>query len=56
MIQEKLVEKGFKPGPTDGVVGPKTLQAIEEFKRERDLENPRVLDKETIDLLKKGDR
>jgi hypothetical protein len=28
-IQEKLASSGFDPGPIDGVIGPKTLKAIE---------------------------
>ena len=30
-IQNLLSEKGFDPGPTDGVAGPKTLDAVRDF-------------------------
>ena len=30
-IQETLIEKGFDPGPVDGVLGPKTKAAIMKF-------------------------
>jgi peptidoglycan hydrolase-like protein with peptidoglycan-binding domain len=36
-VQVMLSEKGFNPGPADGVVGKRTLSALEEFQRDRGL-------------------
>jgi localization factor PodJL len=35
LIQEKLTERGFDPGPADGQTGPKTRDAVIAFQRER---------------------
>ena len=32
-IQEKLQQKGYKPGPLDGTVGPRTTEAIRAYQR-----------------------
>ena len=30
-VQQALANKGFSPGPSDGVIGPQTEQAIRKF-------------------------
>jgi localization factor PodJL len=35
--QEKLRELGYEPGPVDGVLGPRTKQALSNFQRDQDL-------------------
>jgi localization factor PodJL len=35
LIQERLAERGFDPGPADGHPGPKTREAVIAFQRER---------------------
>lgn len=36
-VQEALRGAGFDPGPSDGVMGPRTRQAIREWQRSQDL-------------------
>ncbi|MCB1749311.1 MAG: peptidoglycan-binding protein [Gammaproteobacteria bacterium] len=36
-VQGRLAARGYDPGPVDGVVGPKTRQAIRAWQRDRGL-------------------
>ncbi|MEX1081720.1 MAG: lytic murein transglycosylase [Halofilum sp. (in: g-proteobacteria)] len=36
-LQERLAERGFEPGPADGVSGPQTRQAIRRFQKSQDM-------------------
>ncbi|MFC3074856.1 peptidoglycan recognition protein family protein [Shinella pollutisoli] len=36
-VQERLIVLGYKPGPADGISGPKTKEAIKAFQRENGL-------------------
>jgi len=36
-IQDKLIEFGYDPGPSDGVIGPKTRAAIRAYERDHGL-------------------
>ena len=36
-VQRELIERGFDPGPADGVAGVKTLDALREFQKARGL-------------------
>jgi peptidoglycan hydrolase-like protein with peptidoglycan-binding domain len=36
-IQRRLAELGYKPGPVDGLVGPRTRAAIRAFERDHGL-------------------
>ena len=36
-VQESLIEKGFDPGPVDGILGPKTKAAIMKFQESNGL-------------------
>ncbi|HUG44731.1 MAG TPA: peptidoglycan-binding domain-containing protein [Acidobacteriota bacterium] len=49
--QEKLSEKGFDPGPVDGLMGPQTRQAIRIFQRSNDLQESGRLDEPTQKAL-----
>ena len=33
LVQGKLVERGFNPGPVDGIYGKKTVSAVREFQK-----------------------
>src|SRR5215475_10365220 len=36
--QQALADKGYHPGPVDGLMGPKTRAAVQEFQRKEGLE------------------
>ncbi|MEA5467192.1 peptidoglycan-binding domain-containing protein [Leptothoe sp. PORK10 BA2] len=46
-VQENLKKHGFDPGPIDGVVGPRTQEAILRFQRAHNLYETGTLDSET---------
>ncbi len=43
-MQEALAKKGFNPGSIDGIVGPKTREAIAAFEKASGLPNDGVVD------------
>jgi Putative peptidoglycan binding domain len=45
--QQALQDKGFNPGPIDGVMGPRTTAAIKEFQQKENLPVTGSLDAET---------
>ena len=45
--QQALREKGFNPGPIDGVMGPRTTAAVKEFQQKENLAVSGSLDAET---------
>jgi peptidoglycan hydrolase-like protein with peptidoglycan-binding domain len=49
--QEALKDKGMDPGSADGVMGPKTRQALREFQKKEGLKESGQLDAETMDKL-----
>lgn len=49
--QTKLSEKGFDPGPADGLMGPRTREAIRSFQRANDLQETGRLDEATQQAL-----
>ncbi len=49
--QQVLKDKGFDPGPADGVDGPKTHAALREFQRKQNLAPDGRLGPETMDSL-----
>ncbi len=51
MVQEKLKDKGFGPGPVDGRWGPRTAAALAEYQRKENLTVTQRLDRETLDKL-----
>jgi hyperosmotically inducible periplasmic protein len=52
--QEKLKDKGFDPGPIDGVWGPRTAAAVSDFQRSENLKVTSRLDAETLGKLDIG--
>jgi hypothetical protein len=50
-IQEALKTKGFDPGPADGVVGPKTGQALRDFQKSQNLQATGRIDDKTASAL-----
>jgi peptidoglycan hydrolase-like protein with peptidoglycan-binding domain len=50
-IQEALKGKGFDPGAADGVVGPRTGQALREFQKSQNLQVTGRLDDKTVSAL-----
>lgn len=51
MVQLTLRDSGIDPGPIDGILGPKTHEAIKKFQIKNDLEPTGEIDKPTKDLL-----
>jgi hyperosmotically inducible protein len=52
--QEKLKEKGYDPGPIDGIWGPRTAAAVGEFQRKENLTVTSRLDSSTLGKLDVG--
>lgn len=50
-VQEKLNEEGYSVGPTDGVWGPQTQQALTQFQQAEGLEATGQLDEQTMSAL-----
>jgi peptidoglycan hydrolase-like protein with peptidoglycan-binding domain len=51
-IQEELAAHGYDPGPADGLLGPKTREAIGKYQRDAGLAVDGVASKELLDHLK----
>lgn len=51
-IQETLNEKGFKAGPVDGAMGPRTRNAIRDYQRKAGLPVDGVASKDVLDHMK----
>jgi hypothetical protein len=50
-VQQALSDKGFNPGPIDGMMGPRTRAALQNYQQQNDLANARGLDQQTLDSL-----
>ena len=50
-LQEALRDKGFDPGPIDGVMGPQTRQALQSFQRSKNITTSGELNAETSQHL-----
>lgn len=50
-IQQKLINAEYLAGQADGKFGPKTLQAVREFQRDRGLEPDGIVGVRTLDAL-----
>ncbi|HEX7228231.1 MAG TPA: peptidoglycan-binding domain-containing protein, partial [Candidatus Binatia bacterium] len=50
-VQEALKDKGHDPGPVDGVMGPKTQQALRAFQKESGMQATGRLDDKTASAL-----
>ena len=51
MVQLTLKDSGFDPGPIDGILGPKTREAIKRFQIKNKLEPTGEIDEQTINQL-----
>jgi peptidoglycan hydrolase-like protein with peptidoglycan-binding domain len=49
--QEALKSEGHDPGPIDGVMGPRTQQALRQYQREENLKETGRLDQDTMSKL-----
>ncbi|MEO0382850.1 MAG: peptidoglycan-binding protein [Pseudomonadota bacterium] len=52
--QALLAERGYSPGPADGLLGPRTNEAVRAFRRSVGLGNSEVIDQALIDALRQG--
>ena len=50
-VQEALKSEGHDPGPIDGVMGPRTQQALRQYQRQENLNETGRLDQETLNKL-----
>lgn len=50
-VQAALQKQGFDPGPVDGMMGPKTREAIRRFQRAKGLQITGTMDTKTLDAL-----
>ena len=50
-VQQLLHEKGYRPGPVDGLWGPKTAAALTEFQLDNQLHPDGVLGPNTLNRL-----
>jgi hypothetical protein len=50
-VQMKLNQKGFNVGEPDGVMGPKTKDALAQFQRQQGLQESGDIDTQTVDAL-----
>ena len=54
MLQLGLNKGGFDAGPVDGVIGPKTQQALQKFQQQHGLQANGQLDSKTVAALRSG--
>jgi peptidoglycan hydrolase-like protein with peptidoglycan-binding domain len=54
--QEKLKDKGYDPGPIDGIWGPRTAAAVSEYQRKEKMTVKSRLDTETLGKLEVAPR
>ncbi len=54
--QRTLRELGYRPGPVDGVVGPRTQEALARYQRAEGIPGTRQLDTETMGRLETRER
>jgi peptidoglycan hydrolase-like protein with peptidoglycan-binding domain len=50
-VPEKLRDKGYDPGPIDGIWGPRTAAAVSEYERKEKITVTSRLDAETLGKL-----
>lgn len=50
-IQQALLERGYNPGPIDGIVGKKTMAAVNAFQNDNQLPVDKYLNIETVNAL-----
>lgn len=50
-VQDKLKEKGFDVGQSDGLIGPKTSEGLKNFQEANNISASGELNQETIDAL-----
>ncbi len=51
-IQEELAAHGYKPGPADGIIGPRTTRAVRKYQRDAGLPVTGVATRELLDHMK----
>ena len=49
--QQALSERGYNPGPTDGLMGPRTRRALRDFQLDAGLDATGLLDQGTSEAL-----
>jgi peptidoglycan hydrolase-like protein with peptidoglycan-binding domain len=52
-LQRRLAREGYRPGPVDGLFGPRTERAVRRFQRQRDLQVDAVAGPRTLHALRR---
>jgi peptidoglycan hydrolase-like protein with peptidoglycan-binding domain len=52
VVQEALAEKGYDPGPIDGLFGPLTQNALDAYQKANELDGGGHLTEETVEHMK----
>lgn len=55
VVQQALQSKGFDPGPIDGIVGPRTREAVRNFQDRYGMNPTGEIDNQTLFALGKSD-
>ena len=50
-VQQALLKAGYDPGPIDGVMGPRTEQALSRYQQSKGLSSSANLDAQTLSAL-----
>lgn len=53
-VQQRLAELGYKPGPADGIDGPRTRAALRAFQRDQSMAETGQMTPDVIDALSKA--
>lgn len=51
-VQRLLIERGYEPGPADGLMGRRTISAIKQFQTDIGISTTGVIDEETVTRLR----
>jgi localization factor PodJL len=54
MVQSLLASRGYDVGPVDGLMGPRTREAVIAFQRDSGVPQTGVIDAALMDLLMRG--
>jgi peptidoglycan hydrolase-like protein with peptidoglycan-binding domain len=53
-VQSLLIKLGFNPGPADGIIGPKTLEAVRKYQKSNGMEVDGKISEKLLEQLRKS--